>query len=138
MDEREFIERFEACTLPEDCFHHLDHVRLAWLYLSSQPLVQALESVTTGLKRFATAAGKPDRYHETISWAYMFLIHERMQRTGRGLAWGRFKEANADLLARDKGVLAKYYLPGTLSSDLARRVFVLPDRLAGKGGLPDS
>jgi hypothetical protein len=131
VDDREFIERFEDGTLPEDRFHHVDHVRLAWLYLSRQPLAQALERFTIGLKRFAVAAGKPDRYHETITWAYLLLIHERMERAGRPSTWESFSGANADLLAGGGRALEKYYRPATLRSDLARRIFVLPDLAAG-------
>ena len=127
VDDREFIERFEDCTLPEDRFHHLDHVRLAWLYLSRMSPVQALERYITGLKRFAAAAGKPDRYHETITWAYLFLIHERMERAGRPRLWEEFIAANPDLRAWDGGVLRRYYRKETLDSGLARRIYVLPD-----------
>ena len=127
VDDREFIERFEDCSLPEGGFHHVDHVRLAWLYLSRLPLVQALERYTTGLKRFAAAAGKPDRYHETITWAYLFLIHERMERGGRPLSWEEFIAANPDLEAWDGRVLGRYYRKETLDSGLARRIYVLPD-----------
>ena len=127
MDDCEFIERFEDCTLPEDRFHHVDHVRLAWLYLSRQPLVQALERFTTGLKRFAAAAGKPGRYHETITWAYLFLIHERLARDARPRSWEEFIADNPDLRVWDRAVLGRYYRSETLDSSLARRIFVLPD-----------
>jgi hypothetical protein len=127
VDDREFIERFEDGTLPEDRFHHVDHVRLAWLYLSRLPLLQALDRYTTGLKRFAAAAGKPDRYHETITWAYLFLIHERMERAGHPRSWEEFIAANPDLEAWDGGVLGRYYRKETLDSGLARRIYLLPD-----------
>jgi hypothetical protein len=137
VDDYELIERFEDCTLPEGRFHHIDHVRLAWLYLSRQPLAQALERFSAGLKRFAAAAGKPDRYHETITWAYLFLIHERMERDGRPRSWEEFIAANPDLRARDGGVLGRLYNRETLDSSLARRVFVLPDRALVEADPPD-
>ncbi len=130
MNEREFIERFEACTLPEDAFHHGDHVRLAYLYLRDLPPLDALARFTTGLKRFATSLGKPDRYHETITWAYLLLIHERLQRAPAD-NFESFARANPDLLAWRPSVLDAYYQPGTLGSDLARRAFVMPD--GGRG-----
>jgi hypothetical protein len=128
VDDQELIRRFEDGTLAETGLHHADHVRLAWLYLSRQPLLPALERFTSGLKRFAAAAGKIDRYHETITWAWLLLIHERMERAGRPPDWRGFITANADLLDREKGVLTGYYKEDTLASELARRVFVLPDR----------
>jgi hypothetical protein len=42
--------------------------------------------------------------------------------------WGEFAQRNADLLIWKGGILSRYYCDGTLKSDLARRVFVLPDK----------
>src|ERR1700693_4610035 len=96
MTDEEFIERFENCTLPAESFHHRDHVRVVWLYLRCYSVLETLGKFSAGLKRFATANGKPNLYHETITWAYVFLIHGRMQRNGGEHSWPRFVEANAD------------------------------------------
>ena len=52
-----------------------------------------------------------------------------MERTGRGKSWPEFAEANTDLLTWRDPVLRSYYRDETLRSGLARRVFLLPDRL---------
>ncbi len=129
MENREFLAAFEAGTLPEDQFQHRDHVRAAWLFLQEAPPASALARFSSALRRFAARLGKADRYHETITWAYLLLINERMERTGRGKNWPEFAEANADLLTWRETVLRGYYREETLRSDLARRVFLLPDRL---------
>jgi hypothetical protein len=126
VNDREFIEAFESATLDE--FHHADHVRAAWCYLRSSPLLVALGRFTTSLKRFATAQGKPQLYHETITWAYLFLIHERLR---DGEEWDGFAARNGDLFEWRPSILDRYYRPDTLSSDRARRAFVPPD--AGSG-----
>jgi hypothetical protein len=79
------------------------------------------------LKRFAAAQGKPDRYHETITWAFLLLIRERIARARRTQRWEEFAAGNADLFVWKGGVLATLYRPETLDSDLARRTFILPD-----------
>ncbi len=127
MRDEEIIERFENITL--ESFHHADHVRLVWLYLRRYTLAEVLARFPEALKRFATAHGKPDLYHETITWAYIFLIHERALRGGETL-WEEFARNNPDLLKWKDGILKSYYLDGTLQSETAKRVFVLPDRLA--------
>lgn len=127
MTDRELVDAFEACTLPPDEFHHREHVRVAWTYLASMPLMDALQRFTTSLRRFATAAGSPQRYHETITWAYLLLVHERIERHG-GTDWESFSKANPDLLSWSPSVLDRYYRAETLASDLAKRVFVMPDR----------
>jgi hypothetical protein len=134
MEDREFLAAFESGTLPEEEFHHRDHVRAAWLLLQGAPPASALARFSSTLRHFATRLGKADRYHETITWAYLLLINERMERTGRGKDWPEFAEANADLLTWRETVLRSYYREETLRSDLARRVFLLPDRLQTQGG----
>jgi hypothetical protein len=89
----------------------------------------ALARLTPALRRFASRLGKADRYHETITWAYLLLINERTERTGRRGSWQEFADTNPDLLTGRGTVLRSYYRDETLQSELARRVFLLPDRL---------
>ncbi|MGB7599858.1 MAG: hypothetical protein WBM24_06115 [Candidatus Sulfotelmatobacter sp.] len=42
--------------------------------------------------------------------------------------WEEFARHNPDLLIWKDGILSRYYREATLRSDLARNVFVLPDR----------
>ena len=123
-----FIRDFEACTLPESCFRHRDHIRLAWLYLREQPLAEALMRFSDGLKRYAASLGKAGLYHETITVAYLALVNERMARQNRPGEWAEFADANPDLFSHP-AALKSYYRDATLQSDLAKTVFVLPDRL---------
>ena len=127
MTNIEFIQLFEADTLPEDSFHHRDHVRLAFAYLSEFPPLEALQKFCRALKRFATARGNSQLYHETITHAYFFLIRERIVR-GSSSSWDEFALNNPDLLIWKGGILSRYYSEVTLKSDLARSVFVFPDR----------
>ena len=130
LPDEAFLEAFESAALPEGAFHHADHVRLAWLYLKRLPPAAALARFSEGLRRFAAALGKAGLYHETITWAYLLLIRERMERGGPAQNWEDFAARNADLLAWKPSILDAYYRTETLQSELARRVFVLPDRLA--------
>lgn len=124
------LESFEAGTLDPGRFRHRDHVRMAWLTLRRDPLPRALERFAEGLRRFARAAGKPQLYHETVTYAYLLVIHERMQQRPEGDTWEAFASAHPDLLIWKPSVLERYYREETLASDLARRVFLMPDRLS--------
>lgn len=129
MKDRDFLAAFEDGTLPADRFHHADHVRAAWLMLREEPPAAALGRFSAALKRFATAKGKPDLYHETITWAYLLLVNERMESGGRSPGWEEFAASNPDLMTWRPSVLDRYYTAEMLGSDLARRSFVLPDRV---------
>jgi hypothetical protein len=131
MTDDELLQGFEAATLPGECFHHEEHVRVAFLYLQRYSALEALEQFANSLKRFAARQGKADRYHETITWAYLLLIRERMARAEGEDTWMEFRSNNADLFDRERDILKKYYREETLASGLARRTFILPD--AGKG-----
>ena len=124
----ELIKQFEGGATPADSFHHADHVRLAFEYLRRYPALEALGRFSEALKRFAAAQGKAQRYHETITWAYLLLIRERLARAGPAQTWEEFVERNADLLIWKGGVLETLYRRETLDSDLARYTFVLPDQ----------
>jgi hypothetical protein len=130
MTNAELIDRFERFDLDSQdasSFHHADHVRLAFAYLSEYPVLQALEKFSTALKRFAEARGKPQLYHETVTHAYFFLIRERMARCPT-TRWEDFARCNSDLLIWKLGILTRYYQEATLQSDLARNVFLFPDK----------
>ena len=129
MTEHEWMAEFEKCTLLNGSFHHADHVKMAFLYLQEYPPLEALSRFSSALKRFAAAQGKPDLYNETITWGFVLLIRERMARAGSLQSWAEFSVSNADLLLWDNNVLKKYYFPETLSSELAKRVFLFPDRV---------
>ncbi len=126
MNTEEYIRQFETDTLPGE-FHHADHVRLAFAYLSKFPPLEALARFAAALKRFAAARGKAKLYHETITHAYFFLIRERMERAG-DTDWDDFAGRNPDLFEWKPGVLGRYYQESTLQSELARSVFVFPDK----------
>lgn len=127
MTEVEIIRAFEAGLVSGDSFHHADHVHLAFAYLSTFPVFTALERFSSALKRFAAANGKPRLYNETVTCAYFFLINERIARTKHS-NWEEFSASNTDLFVWRNGSLFHYYRATTLQSDLAKNVFILPDK----------
>ena len=128
MTDHDLLEQFERATLPPEHFHHREHVRVAFLYLSKYSVLEALQKFCAALRKFAAAHGKPQLYHQTITWAYVFLIGERMARAGHKLSWEDFARDNPDLLIWKNGLLQRYYREETLNSDLAKSNFILPDK----------
>ncbi len=135
----QLVEEFEAGRVPGE-FHHADHVHVAFAYVVQFPFTEAVTRFSAALKRFATAKGKPQLYHETITWAYLVLIRERWARAGCIQTWDEFIRQNPDLLIWKEGVLATLYRQETLDSEFARHNFVLPDNLkvASEGLEPDT
>lgn len=129
MTDQELIKRFEDGTLSNQHFHHREHVRAAFLYLTEYPVLEALQAFSRALRKFAEVHGKPQLYHATVTWAYVFLIHERMAQGSSQPGWEEFARDNSDLLTWKDGILTRYYRAETLASDLAKTIFVLPDLL---------
>jgi hypothetical protein len=122
------LRQFEDCSVPLERFRHRVHIQIAFLYLRKYPVLEVLGRFPAALTRYAEAHGKAGLYHETITWAYILLIHERMQRAGQPLTWEEFAATSEDLLTWSGTILKQYYRDETLSSDLARKIFLLPDK----------
>lgn len=123
------LEQFEKREIEPGTFRHRDHVALAWAMLRRGSPLLAMESYIEGLRHLASSAGHPEIYHATITWAFLLLIQEHIGRNPAA-SWQEFESANGDLFTWQPSVLERYYQPETLTSDLARAVFLLPDRLA--------
>jgi hypothetical protein len=130
MNDTEFLAAFEAAELPNEPFHHADHVRMAWIYLARYGLPEAITRFSAALQRFALANGKPGLYHETITLAYLLLINERMRRDATLQGWEQFAANNLELFDPPKTFLSQYYSEQLLNSPHAKLVFVFPDRIA--------
>jgi hypothetical protein len=102
---------------------------MAFLYVQKFAPLEALARFSSDLTRFAMAHGKPNLYNETITWAFLLLVRERLARGKSCQTWTEFADSNADLLRWDENILKKYYRPETLTSELAKSVFLFPDKL---------
>jgi hypothetical protein len=127
MTDREFVDAFEGCTLPEEMFHHRDHIRLAWIYLITLSLPAAMDRFSVQLRAYAESLGKAGLYHETISWAFLLLVHDRISRAPVA-SFEELEQNHGDLFRWNPSVLDSFYDPQTLASPLARRTFLFPDR----------
>ena len=124
MTDDEFLRALECCTLPESEFGHHAHVRAGYLYLKKSNFAEALVWIRRSICAYANHHGKPDRYHETITIAYLALIQQCIVERGDGGGWAAFAQSNSELFNPE--LLGHYYDRDVLESTLARRVFLLP------------
>jgi hypothetical protein len=104
-------------------FHHASHLHVAWVYLDESSSVrQAANKMRNTLRRFAAAAGKPEKYHETITLFWVNLLAHAVSRAER---LEDIVHANPQLL--EKNFPLAYYSPERLFSDEARTSWVEPD-----------
>lgn len=117
------VDRFERLEIEPGAFRHRDHVEAAYAMLSKYPFLEATARYASTIRTMATNAGASDKFHVTITVAFMSLIAERMESSEHD-GFGTFSRANPDLFSRD--LLTRFYRPEQLQSDVARRVFVMP------------
>jgi hypothetical protein len=55
-----------------------------------------------------------------------------LARAGARQSWDEFASSNADLLTWENGILHQYYRRETLATDLARAIFIFPDKVTGR------
>jgi hypothetical protein len=113
-------------TLAPADFHHQDHLLLALALLRHLDFAAALAELRPGLQALAARAGKPERYHETRTAAWLTLV-ARVQYEHGHEPLPRVIDA---LLSHcgDNGLLDRHYSAALLDSDEARAHFVPPDR----------
>ncbi|MEU1282648.1 hypothetical protein [Kitasatospora sp. NPDC005856] len=113
-------------------FGHRQHVRLTWLAVRRHGATAALDLVGEGILRTATRAGAPQKFHVTMTraWVELVALHAGDDTTdtdtdATGTDFERFAARHPDLL--DKDLLARHYRPQTLASEQARTAWVEPD-----------
>jgi hypothetical protein len=128
-DDRELMTEFEDRTLPPESFDHRCHLRMAWLYLRWYGFPHGATRFMEALRAYVNHLGVPQKYHETITWAYFVLLNEELTlRAQPGETFDELLLRRPDFLARGNGSLLRYYTPERLQSDEARRVFLLPQQ----------
>lgn len=128
MTDSEFHRSFLDLTLDPADFHHAEHLRAAWCcFRQAGDFAAGAEQFVRHFRLFITKIGAAAKYHETITWCYLTLVHQRMAEGPAAESWAGFREANPDLFAPGLLPLRARYSPGTLESPRARRVFLLPD-----------
>lgn len=122
--EREFVAAFQDCSLPAADFHHAEHLRLVRFYLLESTLEDAAQSIVEGIRRFAAFHGAAEKFHFTLTVAWVRLVALALRR-GASVSFEEFLAFNSQLL--DKNLPYRYYSPEVLDSVAARTGWVDPD-----------
>ena len=124
-----FLRAFEDCTLPFEQWKHRAHIKVAYLYLCALPYVEALDKVRTNIQRYNAATNTPELlergYHETMTQAWMQLVHFTLCEYGPAASADEFLDTQEHLLNRK--ALRFFYSREQLISWRAKAEFVEPD-----------
>lgn len=109
-------------------FGHREHVHVTWLAVRRHGVPGAIEVVSDGIQETARYAGAPQKYHVTISRAWVELVGHHVADEPSVTDFATFADRNPALL--DKRLIARFYHPATLATPAARSGWVTPDREA--------
>lgn len=126
LNDIEFLQQFETCTLAPEHFDHKGHLRLAMLYLTHHSLPEAIDKTTSGIARYAASLGATDKFHHTLTEATVRIIGQRFN-TQNKVSFDTFMQHNPDLVTDLKSVIAQHYSEQCLNTIDAKRRFVEPD-----------
>ena len=141
-DEDAFDALMSEVLAGAERFGHRQHVYLTWFAVRRFGTSHATALVSAGIQRTARYAGAPQKYHETVSRAWVELVGHHVEHDSAGgdearsdraaadpsdtsAAFDAFADRNPALL--DKRLLSRFYRSSTLASDAARTGWVEPD-----------
>lgn len=119
-----FDELFAQVTSADGRFGHRQHVQLTWLAVRCSGMPDAIDLVSEGIQRTARYAGAPQKYHPTVSRAWVELVAHHVVHDGTD-DFDTFAARNAPLL--DKRLLTRFYRSATLAGSRSRTGWVEPD-----------
>jgi hypothetical protein len=124
LSDDELVRRIEDCTLESE-FHHADHIRLAWIYLRMLPEADAEQRMSEALRRYSAHKGNPERYHHTMTLAWMRLVDSARREAPDIGVFEEFIVAYPQLVQLSS--LSKYYSEKLLATPVVRAEWVAPD-----------
>ena len=122
----EFDALFAQVTAASGGFGHRQHVQLTWLAVRRFGASAAAGLIGDGIRATAVRAGVPQKYHVTITRAWVQLVAFHIDETPTD-TFDEFVAAHPALL--DTQLLTHYYRPATLAGPDARIRWVEPDRV---------
>jgi len=75
MTDLELARAFERGDIPNQGFHHIDHLRVALVYLNESDSVDAaVARMASTLKRFAASVGHAEKYSQAVTEFWMYQM----------------------------------------------------------------
>jgi len=125
MSDAEFVAAFENCALDAAAFHHIDHLRLARIYVNKMGGEVAARQLLSGIRKFATNAGVPNKFHHTATIAWLKLVAAACSKENTELSFTDWIQENLEL--QNTQLLSRLYSKERFESDEARTTWMEPD-----------
>ncbi len=124
LSDEQFIAAMEQLRVAKSDFHHRDHIRLAWAYLRKDNPPVAGENLANCIRRYAAHNGAPQKYHHTITLAWVRIAAAAMRLTPALESFEPFAAAHPFLF--DVRLPWTFYSAAQLDAEAARAGWVEP------------
>ncbi len=129
VDDRTFLAAVKSGEWPLEQWHHHQHLRLAWLYLTEHAFDDAVVLMRDCIKAYNAAKGVPDElgtgYNETLTCAWMQLMQCALDHGEACDDAESFLQANPQL--SNPHAIHLFYSRELLFADRSRILFADPD-----------
>jgi len=112
-------------TGPDGEFGHRQHIHLAFVAVRRYGMPEATTRICDWIQRIAAYARAPQKYHYTVSRAWVEMVAHHVEADPDGDDFGTFAARYPMLL--DKRLLSRHYRSSTLAAPTARQGWVAPD-----------
>ena len=127
LTDAEFESAFESASLDPVLFSHEAHLRLAWIHINKYGVDAAIENIRSQISAYTKSLGADDKYHETLTIVGVRAVHHFMLRS-KTTDFKAFIQENTKLMNQFKDLVDSHYHQDIFTSDLARTVFIEPDK----------
>jgi len=125
-DNATFISAFENQILPIHQWTHMNHLRVAWLYLRLYEVATAQRKIITGIQTYNAAVSNKRPFHLSLTLFWINIVrHAMLTNDGEENDFTTFCKKHPDLT--ESKLFAKYYSSELLFSEKARTQWVPPD-----------
>ncbi|MBI3369507.1 MAG: hypothetical protein HY021_13990 [Burkholderiales bacterium] len=121
----DYAARFDRGEVRPEDFHHREHLRLAWACLQAEHTDPACDRMCAAIQAFAQRAGKPGKFHLTLTQFWVRLLAGVRRSHGATAELADVLPAHPELL--DSATPLAYYSADRLWSDAARLAWQAPD-----------
>ena len=128
LNDVQFEEKFQKCTLPPVLFTHEAHLRLAYIHVTKYGLKTAINNLCIQISDFERKFGDGRKYNKTITVAAIKVIYHFINKS-KNLDFKNLLKEYPRLKSNFKTLIKKHYSLNIFIDKTAKHLFLEPDLL---------
>ena len=128
LNDLQFEEKFENCTLAPVLFTHEAHLRLAYLHVTKYGLRKAISNLCFQIADFERKFGDGRKYNKTITIASAKVIHHFIKKS-KSIDFHGLLSEYPKLKRNFKALLKTHYSLNIFINKTAKHEYLEPDLL---------